>query len=1037
MTCFYKSLKIELMKSFLLACIFCVISFSSVAQDYFKHYPVSASIQVNGNQYRLNCSVYDSVLQVTKVYNTGWSTQSIIITGNTDGIVAFTFWINPSTQAPLLGYLIYDVLLHDFNVHLEPLNLTNTRYNVVCSSQWVSVLTDRYLSPFNYVYWQDVYRYNLHLHKWIKFNLPGEFSNDPTDIYNVSFGPIPGDHPIFISYQDDFDYYRYEPILDSIIHLETGCGGWGFSASNEDLAVDGACASDWDNYSHDSELHQTKKFQTLFLITNSLNNGIFVAHEQWIGMPYYVFNYDQMLHDWVVDTIYSSTITNIVNNDRVVAYIDEPAGVPPTVFYMIYNPITHSWDKDSTQINGNATGLLINNGTVSWNDGSGLNTRGYVMGSGWGNYPTSVYLYFHLSTFYHEGQPMIHVRNYSIGSDSVYYDFGDGVQTYMPYFHTKWHYYTHPGIYNVCLYSTDGSQSTCQQTIISYCGSSGTVTASADTLCYGDSVQLSLSGATGNIQWQQSDGASWIPYTGPGANDSVLVVSPANTTSYRAQFSGISCVANLSDVKKITVFPDLSGVTLSDSSMQVCAGQQLILQISNSGIAQLAWERFDGTNWVPESATQNGTVFQQTATSDLQMRVIVNSGNCFTDTLYANVDVIAVPVVNSVTGGVACGAGVINLSATGTGNLHWYDTPGLDSLSHTGATYSPFVTSATNFYVQASTGTFVYDGVLDNSIGSTITDSSTSSGMRIYTHQPFALRSLAVYPQNSGNITLSIIRSATGQVLFSQTYGVSGNNGKVHLQINVFLLGNTAYDIRLSHSGVQMIVNNSGFTFPMNVPSGNITILGSLTPSFDTVPNYFNLYDWRISTGCQSSPGIANVTYYNPISATISATGPVSFCEGNFVKISASPLGGYFYSWYRNGTLINGAVNTFYNAYLPGVYTARVSNLNCADTTSGIVVKVPCHDQLDPSEKVEKLSHMELFFNNGNGILDLKIESEGDQSGQLKVVDMNGRVVFEKTVNLNKGNNHIESDLSFLHSGMYIAILLNDKYFSRRNFIKW
>lgn len=1024
------------MRTFLLTFFLIASSFYSVAQDYFKHYPVNASVQINGNQFRLNCSVYDSVLQVTKVYNTSWSTQSIIITGNSNGIVAFTFWTNPSTQAPLLGYLIYDVLLHEFNVQLVPLNLSNTKYNVICSSQWVSILQDRYISTNNYNFSQDLYRYNLHLHKWIEFNLPGEYNNDPTDIYNFVFGPISGDHPIVIGYLDDFDYYRYEPVLDSIIHLESGCGGWGYFTSNEELAVDGGCLSDWQNYTHDSELHQTKKFQASYLITHSLNNGIFIAHDEWIGVPYYIFNYDQMLHDWVTDTIYSTSISSLANNDRVVAYIDEPAGFPSKVVYLVYNPITHAWDRDSTLVNGNATGLSIINGTVSWNDGNGLNTKGYVMGSGWGNYPTSTFLYFHLSTFYSEGQPMIHVRNYSIGTDSVYYDFGDGTQSIMPYFQTKWHYYSQPGVYNVCLYSADGSLSSCQQTTISYCSGQGTLTASADTLCYGDSAQLTLSGINSNIQWQQFNGSNWIPLTGPSVNDSVLVVSPVITTKYRAVFTGASCITTLSDEQQIVVFPNPSGISISDNSIQLCSGQQINLQISNSGISLLTWESFDGANWIPVSTTQNGTLFQQTASANLQLRIIVNIGSCFTDTLFANVDVVPTPVINSVTNGNACGAGLVNLNATGTGNLLWYNSSSLDSLSFTGNTYTPYVTSGTNFYVQASSGMLVNDGIPDNSIGSTSTDSYSSSGVRIYAAQPFTLRSLAVYPLSSGAVNLTIIKSGTGQVVFSQSFGVNGGSGKVHLNMNTSLQGNTAYDVFLNHASVQLLVNNSGFTYPINNPAGIITVLGSLTPGFDTISSYYNFYDWKLVAGCQSSAYTVSAVYFNPVTASISATGPVTFCEGNFVKISATPLGGYFYSWYRNGTIINGAVNTFYNAFLPGVYTARVSDLHCADTTSGIAVKVPCIDLFDPGDKVLDDNNPVLFYNNEKSFVTLKLITDSDQSSQLKIVDMNGRVTFHKAIRLNKGSNQVESDVSFLAPGMYIALFENEEHFVRKKFVK-
>ncbi|MBK7969544.1 MAG: hypothetical protein IPK08_11670 [Bacteroidetes bacterium] len=93
-----------------------MVSVITKAQDLFVHYPVTASIAFNGGQQRLECSVYDSVFQTNVVYNTNWSSDIIIITGNHDGLLTYTFWTSPGVQAPKMELLIYDYLIHEFKV---------------------------------------------------------------------------------------------------------------------------------------------------------------------------------------------------------------------------------------------------------------------------------------------------------------------------------------------------------------------------------------------------------------------------------------------------------------------------------------------------------------------------------------------------------------------------------------------------------------------------------------------------------------------------------------------------------------------------------------------------------------------------------------------------------------------------------------------------------------------------------------------------------------------------------------------------------
>ena len=62
------------------------------------------------------------------------------------------------------------------------------------------------------------------------------------------------------------------------------------------------------------------------------------------------------------------------------------------------------------------------------------------------------------------------------------------------------------------------------------------------------------------------------------------------------------------------------------------------------------------------------------------------------------------PAAPVTTSGASCGAGVVNLSATGAGGtLKWYADAGLTTLLNTGSTYAPTLSATTTFYVNETT----------------------------------------------------------------------------------------------------------------------------------------------------------------------------------------------------------------------------------------------------------------------------------------------------------------------------------------------
>ncbi len=410
------------MKHILFTTLITIFTIAGFSQNFFNEYPINSTVIFNGSQQRLECSTYDSLLQTTVSYQTPWMNR-IIIASNNSGKVVFTTWVTPVQQDTLYGFIIYDFLLHQFDVQFLSRTLTPTmRFNANAGLTGVVVTTQTESGGYFYVY-QEFYRYNIFTHKWTKCGLGYE---PETSSITWTNGPVNfGDFVGFIDHLDELDLFYYDPFIDVWKYISSGCAGWGFTLQDDYIAMDTGCQDNYAFLTYDPELHDFVSPGIPNLL-GDVYRGIFMGFEQNDGFPSYVFTYDQENQQYVIDSSYSETITNTIYKNRTAAYIDQPIGGSAKVIYMVYNPIIHNFVKDSALIAGSASGLVIENGTVKWTDANGINIRGYDVNTGWGSFTTPIFLNFHLTDLSSQGLPMIHVRNYSLGTDQVYYDFGDG-----------------------------------------------------------------------------------------------------------------------------------------------------------------------------------------------------------------------------------------------------------------------------------------------------------------------------------------------------------------------------------------------------------------------------------------------------------------------------------------------------------------------------------------------------------------------------------------------------------------------------------
>jgi len=646
------------MKRILFISLLVLISFSGYSQNYYQENPITATVINNGSQYRLECSTYDSLLQTLVYFNTQWTNYNIEITGNNYGKVGYK---TPNPQSALhttAGIIIYDHELHQFVTVISKFSTAFQSINIICGPVWVEVVNETYGNG-TYLYYNIIYRYNLFYHKWIQFS--DQFSMSPVSLFNNSIGNIDR-----LQYFDDVKFMFYDPVADIKYNEFSNCLYFGDDDIKEDhfLAND-TCGNFYQFWSFDSESN-ARILNPVTNLMGQVRRGIFSAFDVDSTFKKYFFIYDNIIDQWVTDSTYSPFITNIQIRGKIVTYLSEVPGLPKQVVYQVYNPISHSWVKDSAEISGTASYVTIElNGSVTWTDNNGFNIRGYDENAGWVNTVTPPLLHFQLTDFSSQGVPMIHVKNFSVGSDSVYFYFGDGVISGKER-NGLWHQYKSSGTYNVCLYNSTGTQTVCQQVTMNICAITSAITFSNDTICQGDSLILSITGVNGIVRWQSKIGNNWVDELGIGSDSTTYVLYPIQSALYRAKISSGNCTFAYTNEQAIMVYEYSTSYVISDSLVTKCSNGNAILNVANSH-GSFQWQSDCGSGWNNIANGQNN-YYNVNTSLDCNYRVIISNGNCFADTSgMISVSNEITPSAPITTDGTTCGLGFANMQATSTG----------------------------------------------------------------------------------------------------------------------------------------------------------------------------------------------------------------------------------------------------------------------------------------------------------------------------------------------------------------------------------
>ncbi|MER0442761.1 Ig-like domain-containing protein, partial [Emticicia sp. W12TSBA100-4] len=479
---------------------------------------------------------------------------------------------------------------------------------------------------------------------------------------------------------------------------------------------------------------------------------------------------------------------------------------------------------------------------------------------------------------------------------------------------------------------------------------------SATSICNGQSVSLSATCSSGEVQWYNAAATASLIGTGRP-----LSQSPSSNTTYQASCKVGECESTRVNTGLITV--NALPVPAPSSNSPVCSGNTL--NLSSAASTSYLWA---GPNTFTSSLRNPSITSVTTAASGIYTITQTNSFGC-TASATLSVTINQTPTASIGSNSPICSGSSLNLTSSG-GDTYLWSGPN----SFTSSLQNPSIANTTI----AATGTYI---VTITSNGCTATNSVVVTVNASPTPNPSSNS-----PVCSGN-TLNL-SSVTGMT----TYAWSGPNSFTSSVqspsiSNVTTVEGGIYTVTVTNSNgcsasatTAVTINqtptpNIGSNSPVNITNTLNLTSGTASTYLWAGPNSFTssvqnpsitnvttaatgTYTVTLTTnGCSASATTAVVIS----EATANSNSPV--CTGNSLNLSS--LGGGTYSWTGPNSFTSSSQNPSIanvTAAAAGTYTVTVTNgLSTATATTVVIVyttPVP-----NPSSDSPKCVGTTLTFN--------------------------------------------------------------------------
>jgi hypothetical protein len=281
-------------------------------------------------------------------------------------------------------------------------------------------------------------------------------------------------------------------------------------------------------------------------------------------------------------------------------------------------------------------------------------------------------------------------------------------------------------------------------------------------------------------------------------------------------------------------------------------------------------------------------------------------------------------------------------------------------------------------------------------------------------------------------ISSSYFATVSGSYTVSVTNGASCNASSA--AINVTRRSKPSSSITTTSStticaddSVQLIANTgTGLTYQWQKYYTNINGAVGLSYYAKSSANYRLLVTNQY--GCTKQSSAIAVTVNPKPTATITAAGATTFCNGGSVILNANIGTGLIYNWKKNGVNLSGGSTSQYLATLAGLYRCVITNsFGCSRWSNAITVNVPCRE-----EDVElNKNQFELYPNPSTDYFYINLKGEWGSDKSLRITDMAGRDIL---FNINSFNSK-EKIFHQLNPGLYVVTISDGLHFSHQSLL--
>ncbi len=543
------------------------------------------------------------------------------------------------------------------------------------------------------------------------------------------------------------------------------------------------------------------------------------------------------------------------------------------------------------------------------------------------------------------------------------------------------------------------------------------ITADKPNLCAGDSIRLSTN-SNANPIWNN------------GVAQQFIYIKDNN--NYSVSISNNGCSAS-SDTVSFAIHA-LPNAFISAPTLQACTGQSIAISSGNVASTYL-WTTGQTTATI--NVNTNGN-YGLTVTDQYGCRGIASSV-----TATFSSPVVTINPAGTVT--ICSGAnqllnGVCNSSS---GTYQWYN----NDIAISNATASIYNTTAAGTYKVIYTGngcsttsantiiktsslptsTFTISNQFDNCQDVIVTlTANTGTGLSYQWQKnminiPGATNRVFVTSSSGSYRVITTNAAGCTKAATAKAIPVAG----APLPSASFTLSNQ-FDI--CQDTVVTLTGNSGTGLTYQWQKNTVDIPGATNRIYVTSTSGSYRVETFNTAGCSKASTAKVIPVVNTPSAIITASGPLTFCQGGNVTLTANSGSGYAYQWF-NTSSITGATHQSYVANTAASYRVRVTN-NAGCTKFSSFVKVTVNNCARENETISERDFSDLVIYpqpfTSDFILSFSNSKINSDNFYFEMYNLSGALVIQsKKIVFNNGEAII--DAGWLTPGIYFYKLTNEK----------